>query len=72
VISAENRLFFVAKTLLKKFGFYEAFNKFAFNQLVYLEIYQSLSYGKQKVQIIISRGFYALRDRCIRTTGDHI
>ncbi len=40
--------------MLKNFGFWYALDKFAFNQLVYLENYQSLSYGKQKVQFIIS------------------
>ena len=35
--------------MLKKFGFSYPFDIFASNQLVYLEIYQSLSYGKQKV-----------------------
>ncbi len=41
--------------MLKKFVNQASFSKFAINQLVYLEIYQSLSYGKQKVQITINR-----------------
>lgn len=40
--------------MLKNFGFWYAMDKFAHNQLLYLEIYQPLSYVKQKVQFIIS------------------
>ena len=53
--------------MLKKFGFSYAFDKFAANQLVYLEIYQSLSYGKQKVKTIITGLLHNPGYRVVRT-----
>ncbi len=47
-------------------------NTFVLNQLVYLEIYQSLSYGKQKVQIIINRILYGPCIRSLRSISEWI
>lgn len=44
--------------IIKSFGISSSMNKFAFNQCVYLENYQSFTYGKQKVKcLFIGDGF---------------
>ena len=53
--------------MLKKFGYSYAIDKFAVNQLLYLEIYQSLSYGKQKVKTIITGLLHNPGYRIVRT-----
>ena len=58
--------------MLKNFGFWYALDKFAFNQLVYLENYQSLSYGKQKVKTIINDHIHNPGNRCLCSDGQWI